>query len=113
MVALPTVVALLVVPVHWQRQALGGLLLLRHRRINLTQELFIGKVLQYNGICRAFCVTDAVSLAENRIHPGLSALRRITKRYRIIRTGRNACPARHTIVVSHLADGTRGDDRIF
>ena len=81
-------------------------------RIDLAQEFLICKVLQYNGICRAFGVADTVTLAKDGIHPGFSALRSFTELYGTIGAGRNTCPAGDTIVVRYLANRTRGDDGI-
>jgi hypothetical protein len=50
------------------------LLHISNRRVDLAQELLIGKVLQVNGPCGTLGVTETISFTENRINRSLYAL---------------------------------------
>jgi hypothetical protein len=50
-----------------------------NRRVNLTQEFFIGKMLQKNGPGRAHGVAQAIAFADHRIDDRLFALSCLTK----------------------------------
>ena len=90
----------------------GGAPRLRQRGVNLGKDLLIGIVLEDNGTGRALCAAETIPFAEDRIHNGLFALRRISKLDRAIRTSRDTRPTRHTVVFFDLADGPGGCDRI-
>ena len=67
---------------------------------------------EINRIGRTLGVADAVALAENRIHNGLSALRCLMKLDRTIVTGSDAGPAGYTIVFIDRANGSGDGDGI-
>jgi hypothetical protein len=58
--------------------------------VNLTQDLFIGEVLQGNCPGAALRIADTVSLAENRVNMCLSSGRCIDKLYCAVCTRRDA-----------------------
>jgi hypothetical protein len=83
-----------------------------HRRINLAQNLFIGKVLQIDGAGGALGITETISLTENRINPGFFAFGSIDEIDGTIGASRNTGPTGYAIVLFYLANSSRGYDRI-
>jgi len=84
----------------------------RDRLINLGEDFIIGIVLQVNRPTRTFCVTQAITLTENRLDPGLFALRRLNEADGVIGAGRDTGPARDTVMLIDVADRSGGGNCI-
>jgi hypothetical protein len=89
------------------------LLKISNSRINLAQELFIGKMLEGNGRGGTHGVTETISFTEDRINPGFSALRCIVKLYGAICTNGDTGPAGNTLILIHLTNRAGGGDCIM
>jgi hypothetical protein len=90
--------------IHWPYS-----FFLRKRRVNFTQNLFIGVVLQLNRVRCALRVAETISLTEDRVDLGLSPLRGFIKLYGTIGARGDACPTGNAFILIHFAHGTGGD----
>ena len=86
--------------------------LLRYDRVYLGQEFILGIVPQGNRSGRTHGVAQTIPLAENGIHGRFPALLGLAHFDGPVSTDRRASPAAHAPLLIHLADGTRGGDRV-
>ena len=81
------------------------------RRVDLVEDLLVGEVLEDDGVGRTLRAAQTIPLAEDGVHHGLLALRRLTELDGAVRTGCDARPARDAVLFD-LADRPGGGDRL-